>query len=261
MQQMPTWAASSSFLRVGGRSGGAAACATQASRTGGRQESAIAQIVPDAPTMLAEQPAPAMIWPTISQRWQRSGTGTPMGERTPETVTASSHIKAAWRCSLCGHRWSASVNNRTQGTGCPKRACEACRIPQKRQPSISNDVPHLPAEWDWEANERHGRHPDQLTLGMHKNVQWVVQDECKLGLVHKWQATPNARIYLYHGSLFPSGMAVSACNSLTVQCPEAASLWDFTSNGGLTTSDVAVQSKPNHGLEGSIWQAVAAGGV
>ena len=73
-------------------------------------------------------------------------------------------------------------------------------------------------------------------------MHWVVQDECKLGLVHRWQATPLSRGYSNSGSPFPSGKAVCACNSLAVQCPEAADLWDFSLNGGLTPSDVAVQS-------------------
>ena len=33
------------------------------------------------------------------------------------------------------------------------------------------------------------------------------------------------------------------CNSLAVQCPDAADLWDPVSNGELTLSDVAMQSK------------------
>ncbi len=37
------------------------------------------------------------------------------GGRTPETVVPGSNIKAAWRCGLCGHRWSACVKARTNG--------------------------------------------------------------------------------------------------------------------------------------------------
>ena len=75
-----TWAASPSLLRAGGRSGGAAACARLGGRTGGRQSSAIAQRAPAAPTRLAKQFAPATTWLTTTQRWQRSGTGRPMGK-------------------------------------------------------------------------------------------------------------------------------------------------------------------------------------
>ena len=177
-------------------------------------------------------------------------------ERTPETVSASSNIKAAWRCGLCGHRWSATVSLRTKGTGCPQCAREARRI-QTRQPSISIGAPHLLAEWDREANKKCGWQPDQITLGSGKKVHWVVHDECKLGLVHRWQASPNDRITLSSGSPFPSGKAVCACNSLAVQCPEAADLWDSQNNGDLTPGGVAVQSVKVvawKGPDGSQWQ-------
>ena len=162
-------------------------------------------------------------------------------ESSPGTVTASSNTKAAWRCGLCGHRWSASVNQRTRGNGCPQCAREARRV-QTRQPSISVGAPHLLAEWDWKANDKCGWHPDQVTMASAKQVHWVVQDECKLGLVHRWQASPNHRITLNSGSPFPSGRAVCACNSLAVQCPKAAILWDHQASEGLTPDKITVQS-------------------
>ena len=165
------------------------------------------------------------------------------GGRTPETVTASCNFKAAWRCGVCGHRWSATVLSRTKvyGTGCPQCAKEARRI-RSQQPSISDGAQHLLAEWDWEANQRCGWHPDQVTLGSDKKVHWLRQTECKLGLVHRWQASPNKRIGMKCGSPFPPGLAVCACNSLAVQCPEAAGLWDYGVNGDLTPSAVTVSS-------------------
>ena len=187
----------------------------------------------------------------VAAEWDREANG----ERTPETVTANSHFKAAWSCRLCGHRWSATVNRR-QGAGCPQCAREARRI-QPRQPSISSGAPHLLAEWDREANVICGWHPDQITLGSHKKVHWVRQDECKLGLVHRWEASPLHRISLNRGSPFPSGKALCACNSLAVQCPEAADLWDLSSSGDLTPNAVAVQSNKVaewKGPDGRQWQ-------
>ena len=196
--------------------------------------SSIGQKAKAAPKRLAEQCAPAMIWLTTTQRWQQSGTGRPTGR--------GSNSKAAWRCGLCGHRWSAkSVNDRTQGTGCPQCAQEARRI-QSRQPSISAGAPHLLAEWDWGANVTHGWHPDRITLGSAQKMHWVIHDECKLGLVHRWQAKPPHRIFFNTGSPFPSGRAVCACNSLVVQCPEAAMLWDHQANGATTPDGITVQS-------------------
>ena len=180
--------------------------------------------------------------PEVAAEWD----WTANSERTPETVAAGSNIKAAWRCGLCGYSWTASVLSRTrvQGSGCPQCAREA-RRKRTRQPSISDGAPHLLAEWDWEANERRGWHPGQVTLGSHLKVHWVMQDECKLGLVHRWQATPKDRTIAKRsvGSPFPSGMAVCACNSLAVQCPEAADLWDPVSNGELTPGDVTNMSR------------------
>ena len=164
------------------------------------------------------------------------------GEKTPQTVAANSNSKAAWRCRLCGHRWTAAVKGRTRGDGCPQCAREARRI-QTRQPSISDGAPHLLAEWDWDANETHGWHPDKVTLGSAKKVHWVLQDECKLGLVHRWQAVPYKRVYRSAGSPFPSGSSVCACNSLAVQCPEAADLWVYGINGDLTPHGVTSQCK------------------
>ena len=175
--------------------------------------------------------------PEVAAEWDYAANG----KRTPETVAASSSIKAAWRCGVCGHRWSAVVYNRTSGKGCPQCACGARRI-RTRQPSIRTGAPHLLAEWDWAANGRCGWHPDQVTLASNKKVHWVVQAECKLGLVHRWQATPASRTKHNTDSPYPSGKAVCACNSLAVQCPEAADLWDPSSNGKLNPSAVAVQS-------------------
>ena len=179
------------------------------------------------------------------------------GERTPGTVSANSNSKAAWRCGLCGHSWSAKISHRASlGRGCPQCGREAHRI-RTRQPSISSGAPHLLAEWDWEANETHGWHPDKVTLGSGNKVHWARQDECKLGLVHRWQASPQSRVGLKSGSPFPSGKAICACNSLAVQCPEAADLWDFPSNGGLTPNDLAVQSNKVMawlGPDGRQWQ-------
>ena len=70
------------------------------------------------------------------------------GERTSETVTASNNIKATWSCCVCGHRWSATMVNKTRGTGSPQCTREAsCK--RTWQPSISAGAPHLLAEWDW----------------------------------------------------------------------------------------------------------------
>ena len=46
--------------------------------------------------------------PEVAAEWDRDANG----GRTPDTVTAGSNVRAAWRCGLCGHRWRAVVSNR-----------------------------------------------------------------------------------------------------------------------------------------------------
>ena len=188
----------------------------------------------------------------VALEWDQEASG----DRTPETVAAGSGFKAVWRCALCGHRWSAHVASRSRGRGCPQCAIEARRT-RSQQPSLCVGAEHLLAEWDWGANKRCGWHPDQVTLMSNQKRHWVVQDDCKLGLVHRWQASPNTRTVMHSGSPFPSGRAVCACNSLAVQCPEAANLWDLLSNGGLTPGDVVAQSNKVvtwRGPDGRQWQ-------
>ena len=175
--------------------------------------------------------------PEVAAEWDWEANG----DRTPETVAARSHFKAAWRCGLCGHKWTARVMDRTHGSGCPRcgREARCCHI---RRPCISDGAPHLLAEWDWEASRRLGWHPDLITLGSSRKVHWVQQNECKLGLMHRWQARPPSRVNSKSGSPFPFGLAVCACNSLAVQCPEAAMLWDHQANGAMTPDSITVQS-------------------
>ena len=174
--------------------------------------------------------------PEVAAEWDWEANG----DRTPEAVAASSNSKAAWRCGVCGHSWSATVHGRTvSGSGCPRCGREASRN-KTPQPSISSGAPHLLTDWDWEANATHGWHPHQVTLGSSQQVHWVRQDKCKLGLVHRWQAKPAHRKKT--GSPFSSGKAVCACNSLAVQCPEAADLWDHQANGAMTPDGITVRS-------------------
>ena len=41
---------------------------------------------------------------------------------TPDQVPAYSNKLAWWRCSICGYRWQAVIDNRSNGRGCPQCA-------------------------------------------------------------------------------------------------------------------------------------------
>ena len=51
--------------------------------------------------------------------------------RAPGSVRPGSHLNAWWRCHECGHRWQASVHNRSKGHGCPR-----CGIKRRAKPAL-----------------------------------------------------------------------------------------------------------------------------
>lgn len=63
-------------------------------------------------------------YPDIAKEWDYENNA-PL---TPEQVAYSSSKKFHWICSTCGYNWSATINNRTQGKGCPVCGREKSRI-------------------------------------------------------------------------------------------------------------------------------------
>lgn len=52
--------------------------------------------------------------PAVAAEWSESN------ELSPADYTFSSAFKAAWKCRVCSHEWSASINSRASGKGCPQ---------------------------------------------------------------------------------------------------------------------------------------------
>ena len=49
---------------------------------------------------------------------------------SPTEITAGSHKKVWWKCSICGNEWMTMVASRTRGHGCPK--CSAAKASRKK---------------------------------------------------------------------------------------------------------------------------------
>ena len=100
----------------------------------------------------------------------------------PTTVVFGAEKKRAWKCSICGFRWSANVDSRTRiGAGCP--AC-AGNILVVGVNDLASKAPHLVAEWDWTKNEMG---PDQVAVGSRPIVWWI----CPNG--HSYKSPPYRR--------------------------------------------------------------------
>ena len=55
------------------------------------------------------------LFPDVAAEWSEQN------KESPEDFTAGSHTKVKWKCSKCGHIWTAQIKERTYShTGCPK---------------------------------------------------------------------------------------------------------------------------------------------
>ena len=173
--------------------------------------------------------------PKTAKEWDWEATG----ERALETVTASSDTKAAWRSDCCGHRWSTHVHL-INGSGCPRCAREAGRS-KPSQPSISNGASHLLAEWDWK--------PMRSVAGTQTTSLWARTRRCtgSRGTSASWARCTDGRhhhvVVLERSLARPSPQARLCVLATAWLCSaQRQQTFDCDTKGGLTPSDLAVQS-------------------
>ncbi len=96
-------------------------------------------------------------------------------------ISASSNKKVYWICSH-GHEWSAQVNSRTDGSGCP--ICAG-----KKVLSGYNDLKTIKPEIakEWHPTKNYPLLPSDVTIRSGKRVWWL----CENG--HEWNTTVHTR--------------------------------------------------------------------
>ncbi len=165
--------------------------------------------------------------PKVADSWDSTA-----NEGTPHDFTANSHFKKQWHCSVCSHKWLATINGRVgQKAGCPECYNLKRTTPKLRHPTLAECNHPLLKEWDTEANAEEGLFPDKLRLGSNKRVHWVCH-KCSLGMMHKWSSTLNSRALLSSGCSRCGGRTACRCNSLPSLYPEVAQEWDYSKNDG-----------------------------
>lgn len=123
----------------------------------------------------------ATLRPTLAQEWDHT---TGANGRGPEQVTVSSGYKAAWVCRICGARWNATVNSRTQGNGCPY--CAGVQIWVGRN-DLASQRPEVAAEWS-KSRGTNSRTPTEVALNSHYRATW------RCGTCgHQWTARVSER--------------------------------------------------------------------
>jgi hypothetical protein len=135
----------------------------------------------------------------------------------PESVTAGSHKKVWWKCSVASdHRWEAWIQNRVRGATCP------CCCNRKTVPSncLSTTHPHLASQWSCKNEIK----PTDITAGYNKKAWWM----CNKG--HTWQSAVNSRTRDGDGCPFCSGLKATPKNNLAVRFPKITKEWDHNKN-------------------------------
>ena len=163
----------------------------------------------------------------------------------PEQFVVGSAKVVNWICSQCGHKWPASIRNRTQRKeGCPicaskKRAKARRDTILKKKGGIKD--PLLLKEWNYEKNG--DLRPEQFTEGSGDYVHWVCS---KCG--HKWRAKILNRTLNKRGCPACANLVVvKGQNDLATTHPQLAAEWHPTLNGDLTPDKVT------YGMGEKVW--------
>ncbi|MBR4461579.1 MAG: hypothetical protein IKS51_03250 [Erysipelotrichaceae bacterium] len=85
----------------------------------------------------------------------------------PTEVSKGSGKKIWWKCSICGGSWEETINNRTNGYGCPY--CSGRRVLVGYN-DLQTKYPDIAKEWDYDKN---AFLPTEVTSKSMKRVWWV----------------------------------------------------------------------------------------
>ena len=120
--------------------------------------------------------------PHLQQQWDHAA-NTHLGG---VDIRPQSKRKVRWICDQCPdghlHSWSARVQSRTNGSGCPQ--CSGRKVCKHN--SLATKAPAVAAQWDYEANDGT---PDGVVAQSNQPAHWHC-DACG----HEWRATICARV-------------------------------------------------------------------
>jgi len=165
----------------------------------------------------------------------------------PLELTAYSNYKVWWVCSK-GHKWQATINNRSNGSNCP--VCSGRKV-LKGFNDLKTKNPQLASEWHYEKNG--ALLPEHVPASSTKRVWW----KCKES--HEFEG------YIYsrnQGSRCPycaGKKPIVGKNDLETMSPKAAKEWDYDKNIGVTPKDVCYASSKKCWWiceKGHSWKAV-----
>ncbi|MEH6585693.1 MAG: zinc-ribbon domain-containing protein [Halioglobus sp.] len=166
----------------------------------------------------------------LATEWHRTKNGT----LKPSEVPPGSSQIVWWICSK-GHVWSASVNDRVAGNGCPdcynsRRGSMARRRAVKRSGSLENTNPELAKEWHPIKNK--SLSPADITAGSSEKVWWLCPSGHSFTAVIRHRANGS-------GCGYCSGRHTTRDSSVATVNPKLAEEWDVKKNAPLSAYDVS----------------------
>lgn len=133
-----------------------------------------------------------------------------------------------WKCNE-GHEWSARLDHRKGGSGCPY--CSGHALIQSN--SLSNAHPNISKLW----------HPEKNKISPHEvfrattQVFWWL---CENG--HEWKASVANRTRRNDKCPYCSGKIANEETCLQTRNPEISKEWNYQRNGSVTPNDVTLMS-------------------
>jgi len=92
-------------------------------------------------------------------------------------------------------------------------------------PKYISENAELMKEWDWEANNKEGLDPTQLTCGSNKRANWI----CRKG--HKWKSAIHGRSHEGYGCPYCANEKIwQGYNDLATTHPKLLKDWDYEKN-------------------------------
>ena len=149
-------------------------------------------------------------------------------------VSIGSKTKAWWRCPKCGYEWSAAINSRCRGHGCPACAGQVA-TPEN---NLALKYPILVTEWH--LNKNGNLAPTAIAPKSGKKIWWRCP-KCD----YEWQARVYSRT---NGAGCPacSGRVATPTNNIAIKSPGLVKLWNTDKNGPLTPQEVTPQSNKKY---------------
>lgn len=112
---------------------------------------------------------------------------------SPDSIAFGDHKKVNWICSVCGHKWQASLSSRSvNNNGCPecakkKRTATRHKTLVSKHGSLADNYPDLMKDWDWEKNL--DIDPYSVPSRISTQVYW----KCHI-CQYEWSKSPDERI-------------------------------------------------------------------